>query len=602
MHISWLALAQDISISAKLNPRQASVGQQLRLEVIVEGKANLRNSPELPPLSDFQVYEGGKSSNFSFINGQVSSSLKFTYILVPRKKGKFTIGAVKITHKGKVYTTDAITVDIVGASSGATAPNSTRPRAATSAPRSQYQGRIKAPDKVSDKADQAVFITTTVNKREVYVNEPLTLTFRFYSRIPILSQPHYQPPDTSGFCSEDLPPQKEYVTQIRGHEYKVIEINTALFPTTSGKLNISPANLVVQVQDFRRRSRDPFFDDFFDNFFASGQQVTLQSKPIQITVKEIPIKDRPSNFSGTVGKWSLSAKLDRNQAKVGEAVTLEMRIFGTGNVKYVGRPEIPKLNGFKVYETVSSSEVQKQGGEVKGVKIYKTLLRPEVTGKLTIPAIKYSYFDPKLKKFQKIQVPSFSLQVLPGEEKKSTSLPMFTGEKNVITNNQGVKVVAEDIRYLKTKVPLKPSTYYDPFPIWFWLLGFLLPPLFLGIVVWWQRYQYQLAINPKYARKITADRSAKQALRNAHKARLSKDTKEFYAALSQALMGYLADSLGTSRSGITQREIIKKLRKLGAEEKVVEQLSNLFDECDYARFAPSEKDVAQMKQCEDLGE
>ncbi|MBN1594623.1 BatD family protein, partial [candidate division FCPU426 bacterium] len=248
------------------------------------------------------------------------------------------------------------------------------------------------------------------------VNEPLVLHFRFFSRIPILSQPQYQPADTSGFWAEDLPPQREYTTRLNGQEYRVIEIRQVLFPTTSGDLTIGPAHLIVQVQDFQHRMRDPFADSFFRDFFSSGQRVTLQSKPIGVHVKPIPDSGRPPDFTGTVGSWSLSARLDRNEAKVGEAVTLEIRIFGEGNVKSVGKPQLPPLTGFKVYETVSSSEVQKKEDAIQGVKIYRTLLRPEVSGTLSIPPIAYSYFNPRAGKFERVQVPSLALRVLPGDQ------------------------------------------------------------------------------------------------------------------------------------------------------------------------------------------
>ncbi|MCK5218402.1 BatD family protein, partial [bacterium] len=383
--------------------------------------------------------------------------------------------------------------------------------------------------------------------------------------------------------------------RIQGQEYQVIEIKTALFPTTAGKLTINPASLVVQTRDFRRRSVDPFGDSFFQDFFSGGQQVKLSSEPINLEVKPIPREGRPKKFSGTVGQWSLSAKLDRKQARVGEALTLETRIFGEGNVKSVGKPRLPALKGFKVYETVSSSEVQKQKGRVKGVKIYRTLIRPEVTGKLTIPPIIYNYFNPRKGSFEKLEVPSLSLEVLPGKQRAMTGRSQSASE----AVGSGVKVVAEDIRYLKTNFFLKPLR---PWPAWVWITGFLLPPIGLFALGFWQRRQDQLASDPRYARRLRADQSARRALHQARTQRLRRDAKAFYASLSQALTWYLADHMGVSRSGITQREIVQKLRTFGAEEDMMEQLSVLFDECDFARFAPSAREAAEMERHEQQAE
>ncbi|NTV51426.1 MAG: protein BatD, partial [Candidatus Firestonebacteria bacterium] len=304
LSVFWLlalaAQAADISISAQAGPQQAGVGENITLRVIIEGQANINGSPALPDLPDFQVYSGGRSSNFTFINGQVSSSLQYTFILVPKHTGTFTIGPINLVYENKTYSTAPIQIVVGGGGSRpAPAPSANVP----SAPSASSPG-------VSRHNQDPVFITTQTDRHEVYVNEPVILTFRFYHRIPILAQPQYQPPSINGFWAEDLPPQREFITTVNGVEFQVTEIKTALFPTTAGKLNIGPATLAVQVEDFNRRSADPFADDFFRNFFSRGRQVALKSEPITIKVKPLPGKGRPAEFSGTVGQWALSARLD----------------------------------------------------------------------------------------------------------------------------------------------------------------------------------------------------------------------------------------------------------------------------------------------------
>lgn len=579
------AQAQDISIQADVNPKQGAVGQPLRLVVSVSGQANLQGGPQLPDLSDFQVYNGGQSSNFSWVNGQVSSSLNFTYVLVPKHAGQFTIGPVQITHAGQTYATQPMTVAI-GAASGAP-PAASAPPAAGAAP------QASAPAIQSERSRGPAFVTTSLDRKNVYVNEPLILSFRFYTRVPVLSQPQYQPADTQGFWAEDLPPQREYTQIVNGNEYRVIEIRTLLFPTTAGSLTIGPAKLTVRVEDFQRRLADPFANEFFRGFFSRGQVVELQSDPLTVNVKPIPQAGRPATFTGAVGKWSLSAKLDRKEAKVNEAVTLEVRIFGEGNVKSVGKLELPPLTGFKVYETISSSEVQKQGDEVRGVKIYRTLLRPEATGVLAIPALTYSYFDPTAGRFEQIQVPSLSLNVLPGDAAPaSQAAAVFAPGADGAAPAEGVKLMARDIRYLKTSLPFTPAS--PPLPGWLWLLGFGLPPLALAGLWGWQRWQDRLAADPRFARRLGADKSARQALRQARRARLRRDAKGFYGQLIQAVNGYLADRLGLSRSGVTQREILQLLRQRRADAVLLDELARLWEECDFARFAPWEPEPAAL--------
>jgi hypothetical protein len=595
------AHGQDISISADVAPRQARVGEQLRLQVVITGNVNIQGSPAIPAMADFQVYGGGRSSQFNFVNGQVSSSLSFTYILVPKKAGHFSIGPIQITHDNKNYNTQPIAVDILGTYANSAAPAAPAVPGMPAQPGAVAPSQRPAPE-AQQKQGQPVFITTSVDRRDVYVNQPVTLTFRFYSSIPLLAQPQYQPPDISGFWSEDLPPQRQYLTQINGKEYQVIEIKTALFPTTAGQAKIGPAHLNVEVQNFQHSS-DPFQDDFFRGFFSSGQRVPLESDPIAVHVKPLPEAGKPQNFTGTVGKWSLSARLDRKEAKVGEAVTLEVRIFGEGNVKSVGKPDLPPLTGFKVYETISSSEVQKQNDRVQGVKIYRTLLRPEVTGNLVIPPISYSYFSPGSGKYEKVQVPNLMLKSLAADGVTSGLPAAPLGQPDIgLTQPEGpgVKIMSQDIRYLKLKVPVDARPFELPDLIW--AIAFVLPPALLLSLWGWRRWQDKLAADPRFARKLMADQSARKILRQARQARLKQDGKAFYAALSQALSGYLADQMGLSRSGVTQREILQRLQSLGAEAGLLDQLTGLFDECDFARFAPTQRGSSEMAQHEQEAE
>ncbi|MBN1595287.1 BatD family protein, partial [candidate division FCPU426 bacterium] len=163
--------AEDISIQANVHPQRARVGEHLQLVVTVEGKANLRESPQLPDLQDFQVYGGGRSSNFTFVNGQVSSTLQFTYVLVPKRAGQLVVGPVQITYQGKSYSTQPIPVVVSNASQGY---SPSAPAGAAPAPPAAIPGaKPGEPAETPQQAQEAVFITTASDRKSVYVNEPL---------------------------------------------------------------------------------------------------------------------------------------------------------------------------------------------------------------------------------------------------------------------------------------------------------------------------------------------------------------------------------------------------------------------------------------------
>lgn len=155
--LTWGASGgQDISISATVNPQQAAVGENLQLVVTVEGKVNLNGDPQLPDLPDFQVYNGGRSSNFSFVNGQIYSSLSFTYVLVPKHSGIFTINPITIVYGKQTYSTQPLTVTIGNAGHGGGAAPA-QPQAAAPQPGNANP----APQAPSGHENEALFITTS---------------------------------------------------------------------------------------------------------------------------------------------------------------------------------------------------------------------------------------------------------------------------------------------------------------------------------------------------------------------------------------------------------------------------------------------------------
>ena len=241
--------AEDVSVTASIEPGIVPVGSEVTLVVTVKGKFRRSANPELPPLEDFTVYQAGSSQSFSFGTGGASSSLEYTYVLVPRKSGTFTIGPIRFRAGDKVYTADPVTLEVVQS------PRQLPP------PESEERS---APD---EKADQPIFIRAWVDRDTVFVNQQVTWTLGFYTdgRLDLMRTPQYSPPPAEGLWAEDLPSQNSYYKQIEGRQYLVNEVNRAFFASAPGEYTIGQARVDLVLDDFGRRSTDRFFDDFFNS-------------------------------------------------------------------------------------------------------------------------------------------------------------------------------------------------------------------------------------------------------------------------------------------------------------------------------------------------
>lgn len=564
--LSTSAVAQELSLSASVDRSKITLNDQLRLSISVSGGAGSLPSPQLPSMPEFNIYSSGRSQNISIVNGQISSAITFNYTLVPKKAGKFTISPVTLTYQNKTYETQPISIEVVEAS----APP----------PQVPTQRQPKA----GGERDRDVFITAEADKEKAYVNEEVILTFRFYRRINLLSRPEYVPPETTGFFTEDLPPQKEYYTAINGSRYLVTEIKTALFPTAPGDLQIGEAKLKCTVDDF---SPDAFSRDFFfRDFFSRGKTRVLSTKPLAVEVLPLPEKEKPANFKGVVGDYSITSSLDKKKIETGQPVTLTVTISGNGNVKALQEVALPDLPEFKHYETLSSLNVSKENYTVSGSKTFKTILIPQVPGKLKIPGVSFSFFNPRKKRYETKSTAPLYLEATPGPKEEIPTAPI---------TREGVRVMAKDIRYLKMNMDLTDRSgmlYQNKL---FYLANLVPLLVFLG-AVGVKLKRRKLELDPAYARSKRAYREARGRLSKAKGKLRPEASHEFYALLESGLNSYLAGKLNMSAAGLTQEEIAAKLRAGGIAEAEIAELKGIIEESHLVRFASSKSSLEQMKQ------
>src|SRR5439155_20372590 len=142
-------------------------------------------------------------------------------------------------------------------------------------------------------------------------------------------------PSFDGFWTEKLFDAERFDFQRRtlnGRSFGVALLKkVVLFPLTAGDARIQPLAFTVAVAAPPR--------DFFD-VFGTTQTVRIESKPVVIRVLPLPEKDKPKEFTGGVGQFSLAGLLDRPTSTNGEPVSLTIRVSGSGNLRMVDKPEL----------------------------------------------------------------------------------------------------------------------------------------------------------------------------------------------------------------------------------------------------------------------
>lgn len=563
--------AQAISIRASVDKTSLTINDHFTLSVIIEGSnIGSLSDPELPELAHFSIISSSQGSNFSWINGKISVSKSIQYIVKPLDIGTFTIPRIIVSQGKNKYSTDPITVT-VSKSLAKRQPRSSNPSKKIPGGRSPSATPSKG-SKTKNKGN--IFIENRVDKKKVFVNEQIILTFGLYYRIELWQNPSYSQSPFEGFWEVDLEKQSPKIEFLGGKKYRTQEIKMALFPISPGVHTIGPATLTYQT-----------------GFFSRPR--TLKTEPISIEVLPLPKEGKPQHFKGTVGNYTLKAHVDNKKCVQNEPVTLHVQIKGTGHIESIPEPVLIETEGIQKYDTdVKQTMISKE--KVSGEKTFDFLLIPRKSGDLQIPSVHFSFFDPKNKRYVPLTSQPIEIFVAP-TALSTVSTVSATQKQSKNINKQDVTIVQEDIRFIRTNLKgLKKNNFFFENKIYWCIIIFP----FLGLILcfWLDRRTQKIQADKGYARLKQALRKVKKNLQKARLYDKKGEEKEFYAAIAKSLTEYIADKFNMQAAGLTNHLITQELQKIGAPEETTKNLQNCFDDCDYARFAPSNGDAKARKK------
>ena len=300
-----------------------------------------------------------------------------------------------------------------------------------------------------------------------------------------------------------------------------------------------------------------------------------------IKIKPLPENGKPSNFTGAVGSFSMQMSCDKKTVPNGEPFELTLTFQGEGNLKMI---EAPKLNlppSFEVGEPENEDDIQKSTQDISGIRVFRYTITPTEEGNFEIPAISFSFFNPKTERYDSLQSAAFTLKVTKG----AANLAGSNG-KNETTTFKDIATESGNIKALGNPLLGKwgfLGTYFG---------------LFLGFIGWifYQRKQAQNQPDTQIIQAQNAHKAANIHLIKAKNFLQKGESKAFYKEISDSLWGYLADKLKLKTANLSRENIIIELEKFEISENVTQKLVHILDECEMALFAPFSKEEG-MKNC-----
>jgi len=542
------ALAQDdVSFTASVDRTSVTSDETVTLELTLSGAFRASDQPQIPPLEGFAVVGTSQSSQFSMVNGTVSTRVSFVYRLQPTGTGTLTVPAIPITVGGRTYRTQPIIVEVT---QGGT-PRSEGPT-------------LEAPESASppgELAGQDLCVEAGVDVGSPVVGQQTVYYFRLYQAVQLSGQPHLDWPDFSGFMSYDLTPNLQYYEEVAGRRYLVTEVRRALFPTTPGIVPLGPSVLTVPGGFF---SRD----------------MVLRTESVEVDVRSLP-EGKPEGFSGLVGEFSIEAHVEPTDGKVNEPVTLSVRVHGVGNVSLAVDPcggDGMELPDWRVFDPQVTTSVEQEGDRIRGEKLFERPLVPKTDGELTIPGFGLDFFDPVAGEYRHVETESLTVRVEAGEPQ--TPGPMIIGE-----GKHDVMVLTSDIRHIK---PAPPSLSLGGVALYsrpaYWLAWIVSSAAVAGAWLWSQR-RHRLGQDVGYHRAQRARRVARRRLARVGRL-VPSDEDAAYAAIAGALSSYLADKFNLPVAGLTRSAVRAVLDAASVPESLVGRCLDSLDWADSGRFAP----------------
>lgn len=528
-----------------------------------------------PSFEGLEVLAGpipSTSTSFQSINGQSSTTHahSYTYTVRAVQEGKVTLAPASVKIGKETYMTESRTIEAV---------KGEVPDQGSAASGGQRQS-----------AGEDLMLRMSVSKTRAVVGEPVIVTLKLYVQTSAISGfEDVRFPTFDGFWSQeiDAPQNIQFVREnYNGKIYNAALLRRyMLLPQQTGALTIDPSELVCLLQ-VQAESSGPrsIFDDFFSSYQTIRKRVT--SEPVTVNVSALPA-GAPASFTGGVGTFRMSAGFSSDSVSAHEATSLKVEISGTGNINLIEAPKVQLPADFEAYDVRKTDDITTGASGSTGTLIFEYPFIPRAPGVFEIEPVEFTYYDIEAGRYRTLSSGPLRLKVGEGTRTDAAVIPSGVSKRSV-------ESLGEDIRFISTVPHLKKAgrmMVSSP--------AMLIIPIVivLATAAVWVILSRSIARRSDIAgtRNRKALKVARARLRNASAFLKQGLYSAFYEELHKALHGYISDKLMLPVADLTRERIGEELRSRGKDEAVIQELSDVLDACEYARYAPASGSEAMEK-------
>ncbi len=534
---SAISLAQ-VEFSAAVNKKDVAVGEVFTFEIFSNTNCQIYQ----PDFGGLQLVGGpyqSTSTSIVSVNGKTTQQKQTTYKFQLRatREGTYTIGSSEMNCGNQNYKTQSIKINAV---KGTTQNSSTG-----------------VPSNISNKD---FFIRIYSSKNEVYQGEPFTITLKMYSRRQPRGIEELELGEANGISRQDLNPnQTSFDTKqevIDGVRYYSVTLKRELcFALRPGKLKIESY----------------YISALFSKGFFQQYREDAHSNSLSINVKPLP-KNQPKDFNGLVGDFNLEHHISKTEVKPGEAIDINLKITGTGNLNAFDEPKLKLPKDFDQYDPEYKENYKATSNGYKGSITYNLVIVPTFYGDFTIPAYSFSFFDLNTKKYKTLSTGDFKIHVDKPEE----------GYGEIITKKREVEVDEKDIRYIHEDSDmfnindLKAGTALH-------LIMLGIPFLIIWVLLFIRRKKHNLSDSDLIKiKEKKAKKGASKYLSECKKLHQSGEEQLAIKSLNTALKTYLKNKFNLTEAELSLKAILNQLN----EADLKEEFTKIWNQIEMYQYAP----------------
>lgn len=566
-------------------PLTVAVGEAFRVEFSLNAKPD-ESTFSAPSFEGFDVLAGpavSKGQRISIVNGSMDKTVeyKITYVLLPQAEGNVTIGSASIGVDGTTYTTEPVPVEIVREAGGGASP----------AQQGGGGGRSADDEGVADAQGQLakddVLLRAEVSRTSVYKGEPLRVSFKLYTRVPIVGSQGEAWPSFNGFWAQELDvnssPRAGRET-LGGKVYNAQVVREyLLYPQQAGKLVIEPAELTLLAQVVVQNSRnmDPFFGGGPDIYNVPRKVATQR---VTVNVKELPA-GAPESFSGAVGNYTMETTLPEEHLAANSAATYTVKISGTGNLTFVQAPKLTLPSSFEQYNVKTTESLKSSVAGTSGYRQFEYPFIARAEGTYDIAPVEFTYFSPERMQYMTLRSKPLTLEITPDAKGGGDAALVMQGRG---MSKEEVRLLGQDIRFIKLGgAGLRPMRAPFLFSAAYWVLlvGIL---ILFGMAYAALRKQIRDSQNVALLRGRRANKVAVQRFRAAKRYMTEQNRHAFYEEMLRALWGYMGDKFNIPVANLTKENVREELHKRGVPAEDSQRFTAIITRCDEAQYSPVE--------------